>query len=78
MTKNSLTRRFWQHKNNASKGINTKAYNWMRKYIQSLSINLLHEFENKEECAAKEREVISRHSDKIVNIAPGGEGGFVS
>lgn len=77
MTKNSLNQRFWQHKDKVNKGSTTKAYNWMRKYIDSISIILLYEFENKEKAMAKEIELINKYKDKVINIAPGGEGGFV-
>jgi hypothetical protein len=77
MTKNTLAQRLWQHKDMVNKGSNLKSHNWMRKYLTTISITSLYDFETKEECSAKEKELIARYKDKVVNIAPGGEGGFV-
>lgn len=77
MTKQTLIKRFSQHKQNAKIGKNTYLYNAIRKYgNDNFEIELLLECSNKEECCVLEIEYISKNKDGY-NLAPGGEGGFV-
>lgn len=78
ITKNTLARRLWQHKGAVKRGSSTKAHNWMRKYLGSLTITLHSEYPSSKECFDKEIELISFFKDNIVNLAPGGNGGFVA
>lgn len=77
MTKQTLIKRFSQHKQNAKMGKNTYLYNAIRKYgNDNFEIELLLECSNKEECCNLEIEYISKNKNGY-NLAPGGEGGFV-
>lgn len=77
MTKQTLIKRFSQHKQNAKIGKNTYLYNAIRKYgNDNFEIELLLECSNKEECCVLEIEYISKNKNGY-NLAPGGEGGFV-
>lgn len=77
MTKQTLIKRFSQHKQNAKMGKNTYLYNAIRKYgNDNFEIELLLECSNKEECCNLEIEYISKNKNGY-NLAPGGEGGFI-
>ena len=77
MTKQTLIKRFSQHKQNAKMGKNTYLYNAIRKYgNDNFEIELLLECSNKEECCNLEIEYSSKNKNGY-NLAPGGEGGFV-
>lgn len=77
MTKQTLGKRFSQHKQNAKIGKITYLYNAIRKYGEdNFEIELLCEYSNKKECCESEIEYISKNIDGY-NLASGGEGGFV-
>lgn len=76
MTKQSIEKRFSQHKTNA-KTKTTYLYNAINKHgINNFSIELITEFETKEECCQAEVLYISQNINGY-NLASGGEGGFV-
>jgi len=77
VTKNDLSTRFWQHRNAVRKGRSTRAYNWMRKYLDTLCIEVLSQHDNQSDCFAEEIRLIKLHGAVCVNLAPGGNGGFV-
>jgi len=81
MTKNSLKKRFISHKSSARRGVKTPLYSCMRKHgIDNFLIVLRDEFESKEECCEAEKMWIRKaklNNHKILNLAEGGEGGFV-
>lgn len=76
MTKQSLQKRFSQHKESA-KTKTTYLYNAFNKYgSNNFIIELITEFKTKEECCAAEILYISTNLNGY-NLATGGEGGFV-
>lgn len=81
MTKNSLSYRWNGHTSSARSGKKSKLYNAIRKYgITSFTINLLREYETKEECCLAEQRVIAglfSTNQPIYNLAKGGEGGYI-
>lgn len=77
MTKQSLEKRFSQHKQNAKNDKNTYLYNAIRKYgSNEFIIELITECISKEECCQLEIKLISENKSGY-NLAKGGEGGFV-
>ena len=79
MTKNSINTRFTQHKSAARLGKKTALYDCMRKYNDFICVlkndNLTHK-----ECCEEEIRLIEEAralSHNILNLAAGGEGGFV-
>lgn len=79
MTSNAIQKRLTQHKSSARCGVKSPLYNCMRKYDDFLIV-LKDEFLTHEECCDKEIELISQAKlleHKILNLAAGGEGGFV-
>lgn len=77
MTKQSLDKRFSQHKQAAKRGVKTLLYNAIRKYgTNNFIIELISEHSNKKECINQEIYHISKNINGY-NIASGGEGGFV-
>lgn len=76
MTKQSLEKRFSQHKQSA-KTKTTYLYNAFNKYdSDNFNIELITEFETKIECCNAEILYISQNTNGY-NLASGGEGGFV-
>ncbi len=77
MTKQSLIKRFSQHKQNAKNGKDTYLYNAIRKYgSDNFEIELICECNSREECCQLEIKFISENICGY-NLAKGGEGGFV-
>ena len=79
MTGNSLKYRMNGHRCSCSRGIKTPLYDCMRKYNDFIIV-LVDEFETREECAKAEKEYIEsarQQRHKILNLADGGDGGFV-
>lgn len=77
MTKQDINKRLSQHKQNAKNGKVTYLYNAIRKHgSENFEIELLCEFNNKEECCDSEINYISENRNGY-NLAIGGEGGFV-
>ena len=75
MTKQTIKRRFSQHKESSKKG-KSYLYNAIRKYgVENFEIEQLFEFNSKEECCNKEMELISENTNGY-NLAKGGETGF--
>lgn len=77
MTKQSINKRFSQHKQSAKSGLSTYLYNAIRKHgIENFEIELICECSSKEECCNLEIKYISENKNGY-NLAKGGEGGFV-
>lgn len=76
ITKYSLNIRFNQHKFVSKSG---KSYiaNAMRKYgANSFSIHLVNTFNTLEECCKAEQEIIATSTEKLYNLASGGQTGY--
>lgn len=59
-------------------GKKSKLYDCMRKYgIENFELNLIDAFSNKTDAFQLERSLISLDDSTCLNLAPGGEGGFV-
>lgn len=77
VTKNSLKYRLTGHKCVMRKGSVRPLYCWMRKYQDTMQITLVKEFSNKEDCFEAEVSIIKQNEgNRILNAAPGGEGGY--
>ena len=80
MTKNSLFRRFNNHVWKAKTGVKSKLYDYIRKYgVDCFYIELLAEYDNKQDCCDAEIEHIrlaKNLNENVLNLAKGGEGGF--
>lgn len=79
ITKNSLKTRFTQHKSSARRGVKSPLYDCMRKYEDFLIV-LKKDFLSHEEACNLEILLIEEaraSGHKILNLAKGGEGGFV-
>lgn len=78
---NNLQRRFACHKHSANSGKKSPLYNCMRKHgVENFLIVLVNEFETKEQAQQAEIKEISDARTKqwkILNLADGGEGGYV-
>ena len=76
MTKQSLKKRFSQHKTNSKNGGKTYLSNALRKHgVENFEIEQLFEFENRADCCAKEIECISDNLNGY-NLSKGGDTGF--
>ena len=74
---NSYSDRWNSHKYYVKTG-NTKLYNYMRKYgIDNFEMVLLNSFKAKQEAIDFEISNIDLEDDNCLNLAPGGEGGYV-
>lgn len=81
MTKSKLNTRLIQHSSSCRLGKKTKLYDCMRKYGNaSFSIVEVGVYDTREACCLAEKEAIKTAvstNHKLLNLAPGGEGGFV-
>lgn len=76
ITSNSLSKRFYQHVWQSSKGKNIPMQNAIRKYgKESFTIELLYTFKSRQEACEKERELIKELKPEY-NVTKGGDGGF--
>jgi len=77
ITSRGLNERFNCHKSSAKSGRRTKLYSAIRKYgIDNFKIELVKEFDNKEDCCNAEIDIIKTSQNKLYNLAKGGEIGY--
>lgn len=77
ITSRKLNERFNSHKYAANHGYKSYLYAAMRKYgIDKFKIELVKEYNSKEECCLAEQHIIETSQEKLYNLAKGGEVGY--
>lgn len=75
---NNYKLRWNSHKNSCNRGVKTKLYDCMRKYgFDNFEMVLVESFLSKDQAIRFEKKLISQYQTNSLNIALGGEGGFV-